>query len=476
MRIVLANTPLTLGPKFPIPSIIRDKGKDIPLGLLYLASSLQKAGFDDVHVVDSHSLGLSPDGTAKKISSLSPDFVGISVTSFSIKDLYFLAKGIRENNPKCHICLGGHHPTIYPDITVQNDWCDSVCVGFGEKTIIETAGRLQSGLSLENIPGLKYKDGSGQITGPAVPEKTGDIDRLPFPARSLIKKENYKSWVVDRPAVTTAMITSRGCPFGCVFCSMAKTPFVQRSVKNVLEEVEQCVAGGFQMINFEDDSMNLDRKWFMEFCDGMAGIEHGPAWGFRGRVANFDTKTALVCSKAGCERINFGVESGSKEILDRIGKGVTLEQVKEAISAAKNAGIMTVAYFIMGFPKERENDLGKTYHFARKMNPDFAQFTPLVLLPGTALYKKQLLDKGRDPFAQATKNPEADFFPPKPKGMLARKVVHQWVRKSYLKFYFSPKFLFSKKGFSGGLFRGIIAGKSLLYYILFGPKNWGEKR
>lgn len=470
MRILLANAPLENGPRFPIPSVIRDKGKDMPLGLLYLAAGLKESGFNDVTILDAHSMGLTGAQTAEKIIHHKPDFLGITVTAFSCYDVFLLAKKVRSRLPDCHICLGGPMVTLYPDRFLAGKWCDCICAGYGERAIAALVGALENNKPADQIPGIGIITETGPtFAGPAV---EFDIDTVPFPDRSLLRPEDYTSWITDRPMVTTAMITSRGCPFRCNFCTQSKTPFSQRSVENVMAEIKQCDDDGYTMINFEDDCMNLDPEWMLSFCEQMTKIPGHPRWGFRGRVAGFDEQLAKASAKAGCVRINFGVESGSDEIQKQIGKNITTEQAVRAVKAAKDAGISTVCYFILGFPDETESQMSRTVRLADRLRPDFAQFTPLVLLPGTRLYEreKEIQGKGYDPYGDFAGRPESGFWPPPITGALPAKTILKKVRKAYFDYYFTPRFLFSGKGASGGIFRGIRAGFSLISYILFGPK------
>lgn len=469
MRILLANAPLEHGPRFPIPSVIRDKGKDMPLGLLYLAAALKNKGFDNVAVLDAHSQRLSCKQTIEKIIQHKPDFLGLTVTSFSCYDVFLLTIAVRKRLPDCHICLGGPSVTLYPEKTLTGDQCDSICSGYGEKAIAALVGALEANKPINGIPGIGINTEAGPNTMSPLAEI--NIDALPFPERSLIEPEDYTSWIIDRPMRTTATISSRGCPFRCNFCTQSRTPFSQRSVENVIAEVEKCIREGYAMINFEDDCMNLDPKWMFSFCEQMVQLNNRPAWGFRGRVAGFDRKLAKACVDAGCVRINFGVESGSKEIQEQIGKGITIRQAAEAIEAAKNAGISTVCYFILGFPEETESQMDLTISFAKTLCPDFAQFTPLVLLPGTRLYEREQSIRGEDfdPYGEYAHSPTSSFSPPEITGSLPRKTVIKKVRKAYFDYYFVPGFLFSGKGIKGGILRGIRAGLSLLSYVLFGP-------
>lgn len=470
MRILLVNAPLENGPRFPIPSVIRDKGKDMPLGLLYLAAGLKDSGFDDVTILDAHSQGLTGAQTAKKIIRHKPDFLGITVTAFSCYDVFLLARNMRNHLPDCHICLGGPIVTLYPERFLAGKWCDSVCAGYGEKTVAALATALENNEPADQIPGIGIITDTGPtFAGPAV---EFDIDTVPFPDRSLLRPEDYTSWITDRPMVTTAMITSRGCPFRCNFCTQSKTPFSQRSVENVIAEVKQCTKEAYAMINFEDDCMNLDTEWMFSFCEQMTKMHGHPRWGFRGRVAGFDEQLAKASAKAGCVRINFGVESGSDEIQKQIGKNITTEQALQAVKAAKSSGISTVCYFILGFPDETESQMDRTVRLADRLRPDFAQFTPLVLLPGTRLYERERKIRGKrfDLYGDYAGKPSPTFLPPSITGALPEKTILKKVRKAYFNYYFSPGFLFSGKGSKGGLLRGIRAGLSLLSYILFGPK------
>ncbi len=473
IKILLVNTPLTGGPQIPIPSVAVDKGTgNMPLGLLYLAAALRTAGFADVQVLDFLTLGVDPTQAAEMAARLHPDFLGITVCSLSCYDLAEFTRLLRRRMPACHISLGGPHTSNYPDILLQAGYCDSLCVGYGERAIVELIRRLERKEKPANIPGIGVINKNNEIDI-CPPDPLGDIDAIAFPDRSLVNRALYSSWLVDRPQSATALLTSRGCPFGCTFCSQSHTPHAQRSVANVMAEVESCLVQDFTMLYFEDDSMNLHPEWMNEFVRAMGALPQKPDWAFRGRVTNFDDDMAKACARSGCVRINFGIESGSEEMQRKIGKGIKLGDALTALRATKNAGIATVCYFIMGFPEETEAQMRQTFDFARRLDADYAIFSPLYLFPGTELYRREKQKRGPDydPYADYTRKPTADFVPPTPRGMVAQQMISRLVRLAYLRFYFSPHYLFSGKGLAGGFWRGVKGGLSLLAYLLCGPKK-----
>ncbi len=473
IKILLVNTPLTGGPQIPIPSVAVDKGTgNTPLGLLYLATALRNAGFSDVQVLDFLTLGVDPATAAEMVERLHPDFLGITVCSLSCYDLAQFTRQIRRRLPACHICLGGPHTSNYPDLLLQVGYCDSLCIGYGEQAIVKLVRHLERKETPTDIPGIGVSNENNEIMI-FPPEPLGDIDAIAFPDRSLVKRELYSSWLVDRPQSATALLTSRGCPFGCTFCSQSRTPHAQRSVANVIAEVESCLAQDFTMLYFEDDCMNLRAEWMNEFVRAMTALPRKPDWAFRGRVTNFDEELAKACAQSGCVRINFGIESGSEEMQRKIGKGIKLEDAITALRATKNAGIATVCYFIMGFPEETGPQMRQTYDFARRLNPDYAIFSPLYLFPGTELYRREKEKRGSayDPYADYTRKPTADFVPPTPQSTVDQVTISRLVRLAYLRFYFSPRYMLSGKGLAGGMRRGIKGGLSLLTYLLRGPRK-----
>ena len=473
MRILLINPPLYGGPQFPVPGAVREKSADLPLGLLYLSAALKRCGFSDIEVIDFQAQGKTPDEAVKIIASAKPDLLGITVYSFGCYDVHRIVTRVRQALPHTHVTVGGPHAGLYPREILDAGWADSVCLGFGEQPIVELAAALQNGTTLEGIAGLAFRNGNRIHLTPASCN-IKDIDAIPFPDRSGLDPAKQLSPMVDRPMPATGIITSRGCPHGCVFCAQSHTPYAQRSVANVLEEVRQCAEQGFEMINFEDDALNNRRSWIEAFCDGMMRMPTPIKWAFRGRVARFDEKLAKLCARAGCVRINFGVESGDDGMLTQIEKGITREQAKIAVGAAKSAGIATVTYYILGFPHETAEQMQRTIDFSLELRSDFAQFSLLVLMPGSALYdrEKQLRGEGYDPFRDYTLQPTLDFRVPQPSDTLPRKQIIDAVRHAYRRYYFTPSFLFSGKGASGGVIRGMRTGASLLSYVMFGPKGW----
>ena len=211
MRILLINAPSRFGPDFPIPSIIRDKGKDMPLGLLYLAASLRAAGFLDLKILDAHTKGLDPNQTAAEIINIAPDLLCATAYSFSSFDLWLCFQQIRKALPDCTIAVGGPAVTAYPKESLVGFDADFICAGYGERAAVQIAQAVQEKRLPENEPGIGYfSDDVFVFTEPKAGSQ--DLDLLPFPDRTLVRADDYASWVVDRPAPTTAMMTSRGLP------------------------------------------------------------------------------------------------------------------------------------------------------------------------------------------------------------------------------------------------------------------------
>jgi anaerobic magnesium-protoporphyrin IX monomethyl ester cyclase len=306
-----------------------------------------------------------------------------------------MAKIARQANPECITVFGGIHPTIFPDDVILNKEVDFVCMGEGEYTILELIQTIEKNEKFDKIQGILYKDGGKIIRNVSRP-LIQNIDKLPFPARELLPMSEYLSTKVGRvawelPAPSTSIITSRGCPFRCTFCSSHLTfgrRICFRSPENVVNEIEYLI-GRYRIkgISFVDDTFILNSKRISAFCKEMLSRGMDIEWMCMGRVDTVSKDLLIDMKKAGCVSIGYGIESGSQRVLDEyIKKGITLEAAEKAIKITKEAGITSVAYFMIGTPGETLDDINKTIDFAKKLNPDAVNFSITIPMPGTEMF------------------------------------------------------------------------------------------
>jgi anaerobic magnesium-protoporphyrin IX monomethyl ester cyclase len=223
-------------------------------------------------------------------------------------------------------------------------------------------------------------------------ELISNLDSLPFPARDFFDNEAYKRYYKRKFGyTTTSIMSSRGCPFSCDFCSkpVFGNVFRARSARNVAYEIEDVLSYGYDRVFFQDDCFTLDQQRVNEICNEIIRRKLKLNWECLSRVDNVDYGESSKMKEAGCSRIFFGIESGNNEVLQNIiKKQFTAEQAKKAVETAASAGIKTGAFFILGYPGETNETILQTIHFASSLPLDYLSFTLPYPIPGTGLYRR----------------------------------------------------------------------------------------
>ncbi|MBD3355140.1 radical SAM protein [Candidatus Woesearchaeota archaeon] len=386
-----------------------DPGLTPPLGLCYLAGYLRKKDSSlDISILDciaaskkrkirlenGNRWGLTDQEIISKIKEKDPEIIGItcSFTSYAY-DVHHLASLIKQTNRKTKVIIGGAHASIYPDILLKDKNIDVVVKGEGELTFLELITNLKNNKSVENIKGtiIRSKD-KIKINPPR--EMSIELDELPFPARDLIPMDLYLSqkseYSMRHPY--TQVITSRGCPGICKFCSIHSVwghKWKMRSPKNIVDEVQMLVKDyGVKEVHFIDDNIGASPKRLEEICDEIIRRNLKIKWATPNGIAHWTLNKKILkkMKKAGCYRITFGIESADPETRKFIGKPYNLDQAKDMLKEAHKLGIWTVCTFILGFPYETKESIMKTIDFAKYKYLDFGIYYLLGVFPGTPIY------------------------------------------------------------------------------------------
>jgi radical SAM superfamily enzyme YgiQ (UPF0313 family) len=355
-----------------------------PLGLAYIASMLRQS--HEVKIIDSNILNYTIGDVERELRSFNPDVVGITSVTPSIYEAYKVAETAKKVREDCIVVLGGPHATFMPRQTMEEcKYIDIIVKGEGEETTRELIENIEKGASLKGVKGITFRE-KNEIIDTEPRPFIKNIDDIPFPSRDLLPMHLYNFNGVKY----TTMLTSRGCPFGCSFCSSSRLfggYWRGRSPENVLEEMKIVYEEyGIRNIEFIDDTFTLDQKRAEKICDGI--IEQGwdISWGASSRVDTLSRELAEKMKKAGCWIIFLGIESGSQKILDAIGKRITLEQAKKAVKILKEAGIQVLGSFIIGFLQDTKETIKETIKFAKSLNLDYAEFSILTPYPGTPIF------------------------------------------------------------------------------------------
>jgi anaerobic magnesium-protoporphyrin IX monomethyl ester cyclase len=355
-----------------------------PLGVAYVAAALLDAGHA-VRVLDCTFL--RRDEAARLALAAGADVVGIYCMTTMEDDCLRFARRLRGH---CSLLVaGGPLPTCDPEAFLQD--FDVVVRGEGEQTMCELLDAREAGADLGAVPGVVCRRAAG--AAPAAPPRAGarDLDALPFPARELLPNARYVAFGKKSygSSITTVMST-RGCPYHCEFCSnvVFGESYRERSSQNVVDEIEEVLALGYERISFADDVFTLNGRRVLAICAEIRRRRLRFAWECLGRVDAFDYATAQAMKAAGCYRIFFGIESGNDAVLKLMKKQITTAQARSAVEAAHRAGLEVGAFFILCYPGETDDTVLDTLRFAASLPLDYAGLTMPYPLPGTALLER----------------------------------------------------------------------------------------
>jgi anaerobic magnesium-protoporphyrin IX monomethyl ester cyclase len=410
-----------------------------PLGLGYIAASLRQAGYS-VSIKDALAEQMSWSDLDNFLKSERPDILGLN-TMTPVIDAAFAAIRIARSYVST-IIVGGPHVSVWKqDIFQQCPEIDFGVVGEGEQTVVELVRSLESGEPSKSVPGVICRDYVGSPRA-----LIADLDTLPFPARDLLPFDKYHYPLLKGKSVTT-LFTSRGCPFHCIFCdkSVFGSRWRARSAANTLLEVDEIVTK-FNIKSFiiYDDLFTVNKERVREFCEGILKRGYELDWKCESRVNLVDLETLKLMKRAGCSMIAYGVESGNQHGLDYLKKKIKIKEIQRAFTITHQAGIETMAYFILGIPVESYEDELQTIKFAKEINSTYVQFSVLSPLYGTKLFE-EAMEKGwyreinaKNPIDQDLKKPV--IMSPNWDSEKFEKIM----QRAYFDYYFRPKYIWQR--------------------------------
>ncbi|MCX5694710.1 MAG: radical SAM protein [Candidatus Omnitrophica bacterium] len=357
-----------------------------PLGMAYVTAYLRQNNLK-VHLIDALKENL--DNHELVLRCDIADIVGIFCMSDYFWDVVDLVKKLKAAGKT--VIIGGPHATVMPQETLQYTEADYCVVGEGEKTMLELVLALKNKRDPTNIPGLYSR-----VTGEFVTRPFFDnLDEIPFPAWDTIDPRTYPlapHGAVVKTFPVAPVITSRGCPFSCHFCASPKIWNHQiryRCAENVVDEIELLIKKyGVKEIHFEDDNLTLNKSHIQAICEEILDRNIKVHWATPNgiRADTVSEELLKLMKKSGCYSVAFGIESGSQEILNKIGKQTELKVMYSAIRMAAKAGLITQAFIIFGLPGETVATIKKTINMVLSLPLHKAQFLLLDVLPGSQLW------------------------------------------------------------------------------------------
>lgn len=389
---------------------ILGKGKSFikalePLGILYLAAMAERNNYS-VKVLDAFVEGIGINEILDRIGKLKSKAVGISSLTSDATVTIKLCQKIKERFPDIFLILGNVHPSIYPHYFIEQGGADIIVHGEGEYIIVKILDAIKNGGGFSGIKGITYREGN-EIINTGLPELIMDLDDLPMPARHLVDMDRYQ-WPFyffppvwrNKPRFIRGMITSRGCPIGCVFCAVhaGRRPRFQSAKKMFGEFMELVTKYKADYIFFFDPLFIARHDRLIEFSEMLIKNKVNIPWSCEAHINYINKDILKLIKRAGCISLSYGIESGVQQLLDNVGKKTKIENIEQAVRWTNEAGIEPVGLFMLGLPGETYDLSLKTIEFAKKLPIKHAQFSITTPYPGTALYNQLVGENKIDPY------------------------------------------------------------------------------
>lgn len=411
-----------------------------PVGTLSVAASLQQAGHE---VVFLNGAFLSHADILGRIEQERPGFVGLYSTAFGWDKARGTAEDIKDVLPGVCIAAGGPYPIAAQERCLADaPAIDAVVTGEGELTVVELLDRLAQGRGLEGVQGVVHRVNNAVVKNPPRPFIT-DLDSLPFPSRELLDDAGryLPPPATYRRKPVAVMLTSRGCNRRCIYCFQMDPTRASgirfRSIGNVIAEIEHCLRQGYREIKFIDDTLAADYGRAMELAQEIRRRKLDFTWFASACVNQVDGPLLRAFREAGCWAVLLGAESGVQKNLNAIRKGITLEQTRAAVRAAKDAGLRVFTPFLVGIPGETYAEALQTIEFACELDPDVANFHCITPFPGSELHDRVERYGTLSPDLRDYTYQGAAFVP----HTMTREQITGLRQLAFKRFYSRPRFL-----------------------------------
>lgn len=402
-----------------------------PTDLMYLAAVAEKAGLEAK--INDYSQNGDYEADLKEFN---PDYLVVNIATPTLEHDLDAVKKAKEICPNViTIAKGAAFLTLADRIIKEHNELDFGILGEAENTLKE----ILEGKPKAEILGLYYKENDEvKFTGnrPFIE----DLDSLPFPARHLVDNNIYRR--PDNNKVQATIKVSRGCPFHCFFClatPVSGAKVRRRSPENIVAEIKECVEKyNIKNFLFWSDIFNIDKEWTMKLCQAIIDSGLKITWSANTRADTADLEMAEMMYKSGCRLVSIGVESGSQYMLEKMGKKITLNDVRRTVKVFKKAKIRIYNYFVIGLPWETEETVEETIKFAIELNSDFISFYTATPLPGSRFYDYAL---EHNLFDKETSFENAYYYPAVNTHNLSRERVFELHKSAIKRFYLRPLYI-----------------------------------
>jgi anaerobic magnesium-protoporphyrin IX monomethyl ester cyclase len=415
-----------------------------PLNLATLAASIRNANID-VAIIDLQTVEDREKELKKTIKNFDPSIVGMTFTTPLFSSVLRICNLIKNYDKNIFLLGGGPHASAEPGPTLTESFLDAVVIGEGDFTVLDV---IKNKNSLDMIKGICFKKNK-KIICTQKREFIQNLDTLPFPAWDLIEKEKYNMPpIYCRKKPVGLMETSRGCPYGCVYCNknIFGRTFRTKSPQRVIAEIKHILNSGFREIHFIDDTFSNDIERAKKICDEIKKEKLNFSWVLPNgiRIDRIDKELLEKMYSSGCYWLAFGVESGDQKILNIIGKNIKLDRVRTVFKMAKDIGFETEAFFMLALPGDTKKTMQKTIDFAKQLDPDIAKFDICTPLPGTPLYNDWMKEGrikmiGWENFIFHKKGPKIFNHP-----NLDWETIDEYYDRAYREFYLRPRYILKR--------------------------------
>ena len=402
-----------------------------PSDLMYLASIAEQCGYEAK--IKDYSLG---GNFLEDLRIYNPDYIVANIATPSFKsDMEALAQAKLVLPNLKIIVKGAPFLTYNTNVIYENPFIDYVIMGEAELTLKD----ILNGVPDRDILGICYSENSQGVQNPPRPFNE-NLDDLPFPARHLVNNSIYKR--PDNGKVQAVIKVSRGCPYHCFFClatPVSGSKVRTRSAENIITEIKECVEKyNIKNFLFWSDIFNFDREWTLDLCRKIINSGLKITWSANTRANTMDDEMANLMYKSGCRLVSIGVESGSQEILNNIGKKITLDDIRNTVKILKKNKIKIYNYFVIGLPWETEKTVEETIKFAIELDSNFISFYTATPLPGTRYFAYAMINNLVD---GALDFSSAYYFPAVRSHKLSKERIFELHKLAIKRFYLRPKFI-----------------------------------
>ena len=442
MKVLLIHPPLTGEERY---GKFKEVGSYLPpLGICYIASILEKKDVN-VKIIDGLRVNYSDEDICMMAKRYSPNYIGITVVSIAYFRAVELAGMLKKQFSDIPIIIGGPHVTIFQEMALDCPYFDYGVIGEGEITFPELIEALSNNDDISTVNGILYKENNNVFKTLPRPF-IENLDTLPLPARHLLPPLNiYRpTAMVYKQLPVTSMITSRGCPYNCIFCNrIFGKRYRFNSAEYVVHEIETLAKNyGIKEITIYEDNFTVNKERIFKICDLIKKRQIHISWSCCANVNTLNKEILMDMKDAGCWLLSIGIESGSEEVLKFIKKDISLEKVRQVAQWSKEIGIQLRGYFMIGHPIDTKKTIRKTINFAKSLPLHTVNFCLQYLVPGSELYEiAPNYGETCYDFRMVTGHPSRDELPFIPKG-LTREYLHIAQKRAYREFYLRLSQLF----------------------------------